>query len=158
MKKIFSACVIVVFTIIFIVGLLVPKGLWFYFVLSPVTIYQYFYCIQIRKYAFSRILIYDFLLTAVMFVWSLWMPLANFSPLSYKDALLFWNFYIFLFVIGFILMKKIISIEIVEEVQLEEFSILDHPDRLKFDFEKGTSTVLEDSPNKYGAVELESDR
>lgn len=93
----------------------------------------------------------------MLFVFSLWVPLANFQPLSFKGALLFWNYCIFLFAIGMLLMKKMIRIELVEEVQLEEFTVMDHPERLEFDFTKESDRRVE-VPGNASVGDIDSDR
>ena len=93
-----------------IMSVLVIKGLWFYVLLSFSAIYQFYYSITTRKYCFGRLIIYDLALTLMLSLFSLLMPIANFLPLSPKSLILFWNYYIFLMIIGVMVMKLMINI------------------------------------------------
>lgn len=107
------------FLLAFIVVIMIQKGIIFLYILSINTIAIYVYSVGIRKFAYGPLIVYDILLTFILSMFSLYFPVAGFSLVSYKEMILFWNFFIFIFVFGMIAMKKSIKIEMVEESNVE---------------------------------------
>jgi hypothetical protein len=102
----------------FVLAFAIQKGILFYYILSINTLFIYIYSWKNKKFAYGPLIIYDILLTLTLSLFSLYYPVSNFALVTYKEMLLFWNFYIFLFVFGMLTMKKLIKSERVEEIQL----------------------------------------
>ena len=98
------------------------KGIYMYFGLSLVVLLQFFYSCKIKKYTFGRVLFYDILLTALLTAYGYYLPSLNFAPLSLKDLIVFWNYYLGLMIFGIIASRVAIKGEILEEVYTDEFS------------------------------------
>lgn len=95
------------------------KGIFFYFASSLITIYQYVFSCNHKKYGYSKLLMYDILVTAVLTTMSAFLPSLNFSILSFKQIILFWNYYLGVFIFGIILSRSIIKMEISSENHIE---------------------------------------
>lgn len=92
-----------------IVLFFIEKGIIIYYLFSLANIVMYWHACQIKKYVYGQVIIYDASLTLILTVISLFLPVMNYRFITFKEALLFWNYYIFLFIIGFIVMKKLIQ-------------------------------------------------
>ena len=82
-----------------------PKGIHLYFACSALVFYQFYFSCKIKKYSFGRVLFYDVLLTFLLCWYAYFLPSLNFLPLTLKDLIIFWNFYIGLLVFGVILTR-----------------------------------------------------
>ena len=100
----------------------IPKGIYLYFAMSAVTIVEFISSCKTKQYSFGRVLFYDVTLTLLLTLFGLFTPSLNFTPLTYKDFVVFWNYYIGLHVFGIIAARNCIKMEITEEVYVEEFS------------------------------------
>lgn len=94
----------------FFVSIMLQKGILFFYILSINTIAIYAYSVKIMKFAYGPLIVYDILLTFILSMFSLYLPVAGFAMISYKQMVLFWNFFIFVFIFGMILMKKFIKV------------------------------------------------
>jgi hypothetical protein len=92
----------------------VPKGIIFYFLSSLVTVYQYVQACRTKKYGFGKVTLYDLMLTAILTIFSAFAPCLNFSLVTFKQLVLFWNYYLAIFVFGIFLTRIIIKIEIAD--------------------------------------------
>ena len=100
-------------------SLFVQKGIYVYFGLSVVVFYQFYYSCKRKKYTFGRVLFFDLMLTAILMWYGYFLPSLNFLPLTLKDLVIFWNYYIGLFIFGVIASKIGIKMEIAEEVYVD---------------------------------------
>jgi hypothetical protein len=117
-------CIIVLIIVISIplisIGsIFIKKGIQVYFVSGLVIVWQFYYSCKNKKYTFSRVLFYDVLVTFLLCVYGLLLPSLNFLPLTFKDIVIFWNFYIGLLIFGLIASKVGIKMEMTEEVYLD---------------------------------------
>lgn len=96
---------ILVFALVF-----VPKGVFFYFLFSTVTIYQHIQACRTKRYGFGKVTLYDLLLTAILSLLSSFVPSLNFTLLTLKQQILFWNYYLAVFIFGIVLTRIIIKI------------------------------------------------
>ena len=115
MKSFIVLGALIFLVLVFFISIMIQKGIIFFYVLSINTIAIYAYSVKIRKFGYGPLIIYDILLTFILSIFSLYFPVAGFVLVSYKQMVLFWNFFIFVFIFGMILMKKSIKIEMVEE-------------------------------------------
>lgn len=115
MKSLIVFGTLILIGLAFFVSIMVQKGILFFYILSLNTIAIYAYSVKIMKFAYGPLIVYDILHTFVLSMFSLYFPIAGFALVSYKQMVLFWNFFIFVFIFGMILMKKFIKIEMVEE-------------------------------------------
>ena len=97
------------------------KGIYLYFAQSVAVFYQFYYSCKRKKYTFGRVLFYDILVTFLLTLYGFLLPSLNFLPLTLKDLVVFWNFYIGLFIFGIIAAKIGIKLEIAEEAYVDEF-------------------------------------
>ena len=97
-------------------SVMIPKGVYLYFGLSFIVFVQFYTSCKSKKYSFFTVLLYDVLLTALLMTYGYFLPTLNFVPLTLKDLVIFWNFYIGLYVFGLIAARVGIKIEIAEEV------------------------------------------
>ena len=97
-----------------IASVFLVKGLYVYFALSAVLFYQFVFTCCNKKYIYLKALMYDLLLTALLFAMGTYLPVLNFVPLTYKNILVFWNFYIGLIIFGSIASRVLIRQEMVE--------------------------------------------
>jgi hypothetical protein len=100
-----SAPIIVILSIFFV------KGIFLYFALSLAMVLQFISACARKKYTFTHVLLYDMLLTACLTVLGMFLPALNFSPLTIKDLIIFWNYYLGLFIFGIIISRKQIKLE-----------------------------------------------
>lgn len=102
-----------------VVGLLfVVKGIAFYFVCNLPTLYQYVQACQSKRYGFGKVILYDLLLTAILATFSAFVPSLNFSLVTLKQEILFWNYYLAIFIFGVMLTRIIIKTEMAEDIHL----------------------------------------
>ena len=94
-------------------SLFLSKGIYVYFGLSLAVLGQFIFSCRQKKYTFGRVLFYDLMLTALLTLLGTFLPALNFTPLTFKDMAIFWNFYIGLFVFGILLSRKLIKMELV---------------------------------------------
>jgi len=97
----------------------ISKGIVFYFICSLPTLYQYLQACKSKRYSFGKVIIYDLLLTFILSLFSSFMPSLNFTLMTYKQEVLFWNYYLAMFIFGVVLTRIIIKSEIAEEVYLD---------------------------------------
>ena len=111
----------VFFSIPCIIGITVflSKGIIFYYVISSFMIYQFMHATIKKRYVFTRVIIYDYLLTFLMTAMGYFLPALNFSPLTPKDIVIFWNYYIGVFIFGVMFSKIFIKMEMAEEQYVE---------------------------------------
>ena len=100
----------------------IPKGIYLYFAMSVVTLVEFISSCKTKQYSFGRVLFYDVALTLLLTLFGLFTPALNFTPLTYKDFVVFWNYFIGLHVFGIIAARKCIKMEMTEDVYVEEFS------------------------------------
>lgn len=62
----------------------IMKGISFSYLLSLNSLGIFIYSIKIKKYAYGPLLIYDFGITIILVVLSLFLPIMNFAPISFK--------------------------------------------------------------------------
>jgi hypothetical protein len=91
----------------------IQKGLLFFFLLSLPVLYQFVHSCHRRQYSFTSVLLYDLMLTIVLSGVALFLPSLNFTLLTWKQGILFWNFYLGVLIFGFLLSSKIIKMEVV---------------------------------------------
>lgn len=103
-------------TLIF--SLFIHKGVVFYFGMSVAVVWQFVHSCRQKKYTFTGVLFYDLMLTVVLSMVSLFLPSLNFSLLTWKETVVFWNYYLGLLILGVLLSTKVIKLEIVEDVYL----------------------------------------
>ena len=108
--------------VIAIASIFIQKGIYVYFGFSAFIFLQFVHSCRTRKYTYERVLFYDILLTGILTMFGFFLPSFNFLPLTLKDVVIFWNFYIGLIVFGFIAARVGIKKEISEEVYVDEFS------------------------------------
>lgn len=85
------------------VFLFFQKNINFYYILGSAFVYQIFSSISNKRHFLWRFIWYDFLLTAVLSVFSMLVPVANFSPISYRQCVVFWSIFIFVAAQGYLL-------------------------------------------------------
>lgn len=83
-------CLIMSFVILSIPGLAVvllyvEKGVLFFYISSAATLYQYLQACRSRRYSFGKVILYDLLLTAILSLFSCFMPSLNFTLLTFKQ-------------------------------------------------------------------------
>lgn len=110
-------CLIMSFVILSIPGLAAillyfSKGIVFFFICSLATLYQYLQACKSKRYSFGKVIIYDLLLTFILSLFSSFMPSLNFTLMTYKQEVLFWNYYLAMFIFGVVLTRIIIKSEI----------------------------------------------
>ena len=92
----------------------VSKGISFYFLCSLVNLYQYVQACRTKKYGFGRVTLYDLLLTGILTIFSAFAPCLNFDLVTFKQLVLFWNYYLAIFIFGIVLTRIIIKVEIAD--------------------------------------------
>ena len=122
LRCLLSALVLLGPLLLVLTTLLVPKGVVFYFVLSAATLLQFVHSIRSKKYTFVRVLFYDILLTVVLTLLSLFLPSLNFQLLTWKQVVVFWNYFLGVCLFGVLLSIKLIKMEMVEDRQLGDQS------------------------------------
>lgn len=66
------------------VSCFISKGIFVYYFVSIFNILLYVMAILNKKYVYGHFVIYDLLLTLTISLFSLYLPVMNFSSISYK--------------------------------------------------------------------------
>lgn len=93
-----------------ILSIFIHKGVVFYFGVSVAVVWQFVYSCRQKKYTFIGVLFYDLMLTVVLSMVSLFLPSLNFSLLTWKETVVFWNYYLGVLILGVLLSTKFIKL------------------------------------------------